>query len=107
MNKSILFTKTFKDEQMLNDKKELDEKLIEMPFLLLPIKFFNSHQGYNKKFRIRTIIICFVIFIFFSNFLLQMVLDYKEKHNKDKDYIFLKIGCYSYYIQKVKKTKKS
>ena len=46
MNKSILFTKTFKDEQMLNDKKELDEKLIEMPFLLLPIKFFNSHQGY-------------------------------------------------------------
>ena len=82
----ISFDQSFENGQKINaDHFELNDKLIEMPFLLLPIKFLNFHQGYNKKCLIKLIILFFVIFIIFSSSILQIILSYKEKYNKDEN----------------------
>ena len=57
-----------------DSKEEFDDKIKEMPFLIVPLKFLNYHKKYGKKYCYRLIIIIFIFFIVISIFIKQVVL---------------------------------
>ena len=69
-SKKILFDKNFTEKSTLIDnelssqnKDEYDDKIKEMPFLILPSKVLNFHQQNEGKFYFKIIIFSLVLFI--------------------------------------------
>jgi Fe-S cluster assembly iron-binding protein IscA len=55
---------TFIDKELISeDKEEYDDKIKEMPFLILPLKVLNFHQQNEGKFIFKIIIFSLVLFI--------------------------------------------
>ena len=68
-----------------NEKNELEEKIKEMPFLIIPIKFLDFHRKTRRYFLIfiTFIFICFIIFsMAFINIVISTIKSEKEKEDK-------------------------